>query len=152
MAPALARRGDADAALKLWPMGYFVDALFRQPINGGPSTNNADGNRPPRDEVARIFINTLASGDSLSQDDARYTGQLVARYTGLAQDVAQAKVSATYISLQQKVASLDAAAKEAADRARKAAATAALWLFVGLLMGAFSSSLFATVGGRQRDL
>jgi len=34
---------------------------------------------------------------------------------------------------------------------RKAAAYGALWLFVALLGGAFSASLFATVGGRHRD-
>jgi hypothetical protein len=34
---------------------------------------------------------------------------------------------------------------------RKAAAYSALWLFIALLGGAFSASLFATVGGRHRD-
>jgi hypothetical protein len=34
---------------------------------------------------------------------------------------------------------------------RKAAAYAALWLFIALLAGAFSSSIFGTVGGRHRD-
>jgi hypothetical protein len=34
---------------------------------------------------------------------------------------------------------------------RKAAAYGALWLFIALLGGAFSASLFATVGGRHRD-
>jgi len=34
---------------------------------------------------------------------------------------------------------------------RKAAAYGALWLFVALLGGAFSASLFATAGGRHRD-
>lgn len=146
------RRGDAEVALKIWPMGYLVDGLFRQPSNGGLPTSNPGGNPPPRDEVSRIFMNALASGDALSQGDDHYAGQLVAGYTGLSQDLAQARVSTTYLSLQQKVASLDAATKEAADRARKAAAEGALWLFVGLLMGAFSSSLLAIFGGRERDL
>ena len=43
-------------------------------------------------------------------------------------------------------------AKDAADKARKASAYAALWLFVSLLVGAFVASLAATFGGRQRDL
>lgn len=43
------------------------------------------------------------------------------------------------------------AAKETADKARKASATATLWLFVSLLMGAFAASFAAIYGGRQRD-
>jgi TctA family transporter len=43
------------------------------------------------------------------------------------------------------------AAKDTADKTRKASATAALWLFVSLLMGAFAASFAAIYGGRQRD-
>lgn len=43
------------------------------------------------------------------------------------------------------------AAKEATDKARKASATAALWLFISLLIGAFTASFAAIYGGRQRD-
>jgi hypothetical protein len=44
-----------------------------------------------------------------------------------------------------------AQAKQAADTARKAAAHLSLWIFVALLIGAFSASLTATFGGSQRD-
>jgi hypothetical protein len=43
------------------------------------------------------------------------------------------------------------AAREAADKARKASAYSAMWLFVSLLIGAFVASLAATFGGRRRD-
>ena len=43
------------------------------------------------------------------------------------------------------------AAKNAADKARKASAYSALWLFISLLIGAFVASLAATIGGRRRD-
>ena len=43
------------------------------------------------------------------------------------------------------------AAKDAADKARKASAYSALWLFISLLIGAFVASLAATFGGRRRD-
>ena len=43
------------------------------------------------------------------------------------------------------------AARDAADKARKASAYSALWLFVSLLTGAFVASLAATYGGRRRD-
>lgn len=49
------------------------------------------------------------------------------------------------------VAQLDAA-RQAADTARKAAAHTLLWIFVASLIGAFSASYAATIGGRQRDL
>jgi hypothetical protein len=49
------------------------------------------------------------------------------------------------------VRSAEVAAREAADKARKASAFSALWLFVSLLIGAFIASLAATYGGRQRD-
>jgi hypothetical protein len=39
----------------------------------------------------------------------------------------------------------------ATDEARKASAYGALWMFVTLLAGAFSASLMAVFGGRQRD-
>jgi|SRR5579862_4221767 len=44
-----------------------------------------------------------------------------------------------------------AQAKTSADAARKAAAYASLWIFVSLLVGAFSASYAATWGGRSRD-
>ena len=44
------------------------------------------------------------------------------------------------------------AAKNVADKTRKASAYAALWFFISLLVGAFAASLSATYGGRRRDL
>lgn len=37
------------------------------------------------------------------------------------------------------------------DKARKDAARTCLWIFVALYIGAFSASISATFGGRQRD-
>jgi hypothetical protein len=44
-----------------------------------------------------------------------------------------------------------AAVKTAADAARKTVVYVALWAFISLLIGAFSASYMATVGGRVRD-
>jgi hypothetical protein len=44
-----------------------------------------------------------------------------------------------------------AAARQAVDNARKAAAHMLYWLFVALLIGAFCASFAATIGGRERD-
>lgn len=226
---ALLDRGNARAAVNIWPLGYYVDSLFREPMGaqpaaatpampanpasagtaaaspsstsatGGGNTNTntsananmaassntqpnassgavtvspvatpvaltatplrsettmrepAAGSAPPKDEVMRIFLNSLATDDALSAQDTDYVAQLVARYTGLSQQAAVARVSATYMRLQQKFASLKAAAKDEADAARKAGIRASLWLFISLLMGAFAASFMALFGGRLRD-
>ena len=147
------QRGNAMAAMNTWPLGYFVDSLFRLPAGSPPAaTTSATGNNDSRQEAARIFLNSAATGDQLSQEDTAYLGRLVAQHTGLTPDAAQARVAATYTSFLQKVTAIDAAAKDAADKARKVTIGASLWLFVSLLMGAFSASLMATHGGRVRQL
>jgi len=215
-------RGDADAAVSRWPIGYYIDALFRMPASApagsstmqppiapaatapgaaaapstvsvappsgatssatranagntaagsvvtpvatpqvaataspGPSAAGAEPSAtgaPPKREVTRIFLNSLATGDPLSGDDTEYVATIVSRYTGLAPQAAQARVGATYAQLQQKTEALQNAAKAAADRARRASISAALWLFVSLLMGAFAASFMAIFGGRLRDV
>jgi hypothetical protein len=134
------------------PTGYFLDSLFRK---NGASTDGAaatpQGGGAPIGEVSRIFMNSIHAGP-LSADDTHYVGQLVAQRTGLSQQDAEKRVTETYTRLQAKLNAIEAAAKDAADKTRKASAYTALWLFISLLVGAFYSSLAATFGGRQRDL
>lgn len=151
------QRGNAGAAINTWPLGYFVDSLYRMPAGASASqpagqAGQAGGNEIPRAETARILLNSAASGAQLSSEDTAYLAQLVARHTGLSMDAAQARVTTTYTRLQEKMAALDAAAKDAAEKARKITIGASLWLFVSLLLGAFSASLMATYGGRVRQL
>lgn len=127
------------------PMGYFVDSLFRKDSNTAVVATAV-----PRSEVSRIFMNTVFTGP-LPADDIRYVGQLVAQRTGLSQQEAEKRVTDTYARVQAKLTDAKTAAKDAADKARKASAYAALWLFISLLIGAFIASLAATYGGRQRD-
>ena len=146
-------RGNASAAVDTWPMGYLVDGLFREPDAAAATPNvSPEGRAADREEVVRIFMNSLASGGPLSSADTHYAARLVARRTGSSPDAAQTRVTTTYAQLQQRLADAKAAAKAAADKARKAGIYASLWLFVSLLMGAFAASLLATIGGRQRDL
>ena len=126
-------------------MGYFVDSLFRKDSNTSATATGA-----PLSEVARIFMNSILTGP-LPAEDTRYIGQLVAQRTGLSQQEAQKRVTDTYARVQAKLRDAKAAAKDAADKARKASAYAALWLFISLLIGAFVASLAATFGGRCRD-
>ena len=72
--------------------------------------------------------------------DKTYLGQLIAARTGLSQPEAE-----------NRVTTVIAEARQAADTARKAAAHLLLWIFLALLVGAFSASYAATIGGIQRD-
>ena len=148
-------KSDSDAG----PMAYFVDSLFRKDTNAAPAAATSapatmPGGVPPQAtstaEVSGIFMNALRTG-ALPPDDVRYVGQLVAQRTGLTQQEAEKRVTDTYARLQAKLRDAEIAAKEAADKGRKASAYAAMWLFISLLIGAFVASLGATYGGRRRD-
>ncbi|CAH1070369.1 hypothetical protein [Candidatus Nitrotoga sp. 1052] len=141
------------------PMGYFVDYLFRKDINtaalAGSGTRLEGAMEQtaaaPSSEVARIFMTTIQTG-TLAPEDVKYVGQIVSQRTGLTQKDAEKRVSDTYARMQAKLHDAEAATKDAANKARKASAYAALWIFVSLLGGAFVASLAATYGGRRRDL
>ena len=135
---------------------YLLDSLFRPGPNAAapPPPSTGDGVRPAGDresapalgETARIFANAVRAG-SLSADDTRYLGQVIANRTGLTAAEGEARVRTAYAEWEKAIATT----KEAADKARKAAAYAALWLFISLLGGAFFASYFATWGGKRRD-
>jgi hypothetical protein len=113
---------------------YFVDMLFRTSSPKLDAVSVAD-----RSEVEAIFAASLKHTE-LSADDKSYLDQLVAARTGLSNAEADKRVGDTFDK-----------AKEAADTARKILAHTLLWAFCALLIGAFSASFAATIGGRQRD-
>jgi hypothetical protein len=130
------------------PLAYFVDVLFRRDAAAripGTAVTAAE-----TAEIGRIFINAHLA-EPLPPEDLRHVGQIVAQRTGLGQADAEKRVAATYERAQAKVREAEVAALDAANKARKASAYAALWLFVSLLAGAFIASLAAIYGGRQRD-
>jgi hypothetical protein len=131
------------------PLAYFIDSLFRKSPTSIATQPNALGDAPSS-EIARIFMSTIKSG-SLAAEDVQYVGQIVAQRTGLTQQEAEQRVSATYTRMQARLRDTETSALQAADKARKASAYAALWLFISLLVGAFFASLSATYGGRRRD-
>ena len=88
-------------------------------------------------------------------DAARHAveqGQAELKAAQASQAEAQARVNDMQARLRAAIDKAKQQAKQAADDARKATAYAALWLFITLLVGAFCASLFATWGGRRRDL
>ena len=159
--------GGAAGAARMAPgsdggaMGYFVDVLFRRDAAAAAPTAGSAGSATSVEthaqafakdaaEVSRIFMNVSRS-EPLPPDDLRHVGQIVAQRTGLPQQDAEKRVADVFAKLQAKARDTEVAARDAADKARKASAFGALWLFVSLLIGAFVASLAATFGGRRRD-
>jgi hypothetical protein len=116
------------------PNGYFVDTLFRSD-RLGPESKDASG----QVEAGRIFANALGQNQIPTADES-YLARLVAARTGISQSEAEKRVS-----------DVIADARQTEDVARMATAHLLLWFFLALLMGAFSASYAATIGGRQRD-
>jgi hypothetical protein len=123
---------------------YYTDALLR---SDRPAT---EGSNAPRAELGRILSAGVRKGD-LSAQDRAYVVQVVAAQTGLSPADADRRVGEVLAQAKAAAADAEAAARNAADTARRAVAKTSLWLFVALLTGAFCASLAATAGGRQRD-
>lgn len=124
---------------------YLVDAMFRS------NDEHAGGNDAPlKAEASAIVLRAMASG-TLDPSDRTYLGKLVAQRTGLSQTDAEKRINDLYTQGLKALDEAKTKAKQAADSARKAAAAAALWMFIALLCGAFCASVAAIWGGRQRD-
>jgi hypothetical protein len=116
------------------PHEYFVDMLFRSDHVAAD-----DRDVSVHAEAARILANGLRQNEMPAADQT-YLTRLVAARTGISPSEAEKRVS-----------DVIADARRTEDTARKVAARLLLWLFLALLMGAFSASYAATIGGRQRD-
>ncbi|MGZ6243544.1 MAG: hypothetical protein ACXWN9_13300 [Candidatus Binataceae bacterium] len=134
---------------------YYTDSLFRADLSASASTATdstsgasmsgtmaaapaGSGTMSGNAEANRIMMQGLA-GD-FSQDDRTYLAQMVSRRTGIPQDAAQKRVDQVINN-----------AKQAADKARKAAAALAIATALSLIVGAFISAVAAGYGGRLRD-
>jgi hypothetical protein len=127
------------------PNAYFTDMLFRTdraPAAGAQTGTPAD--------AGRIFARGLTSGD-LPAADKTYLAQIVASRTGLSQPDAEKRVSDVFDQAKATAAAAADKAKAVADAARKTGVYVAMWAFISLLVGAFSASFMATVGGEVRD-
>lgn len=145
--------GESDSGGMGNTVEYFVDSLFRDESSGsaqGAAQQGSEVASIPVGEVTRIFARALRSG-TLPQEDERHIGRLIAQRTDLSQQDAERRVSDGFADVQATLQQAENTAREAADAAREASAAAALWMFVTLLMGAFTASLMAIFGGRQRD-
>ena len=123
------------------PFAYDSDYLFR----------SLRGDLPPSNVQARIDAqHILAAGlvrGGLSPDDSVYLNALVVAQTGVGPAEAQRRIDGV-IDREQQIA---AAAKQAAETARKTAASLAIFTSLSMLIGALIACVAAALGGMQRD-
>ena len=118
----------------------YVDRLLR----AGPQTDGRTS--PPTDQFAaraellRIIAPATLKGGEVAAEDRAYAARVIAARTGIPQTEAEQRVSQTITQ-----------AKDAADKARRAAAKFSIWIAISLLAGAFSASLAAAEGGKLRN-
>lgn len=129
---------------------YLLDTLFRQAGDPAAATQRPPVTERDAREARRIIMNTVRTGE-LPAQERRYLGRMIAERTGLTVEQAEARVGATYATIQTRLREMEIAAREAADQAREASAKSTLWMFISLLIGAFVASLAGIYGGRQRD-
>ena len=133
--------GSSQAGSSIAP--YDVDLLFR--------SNRPDANSNPaeaRAEATRILAKDLSSeaGD-VPPNDRAYLAELVAARTGASQDEARKRVDEVIAQIKAD----EAKARQAADTARKAAATASIFTALSMIVGAFIACVAAALGGHRRD-
>ena len=153
---------DTAHGLLVWAVGAVISAALiasaaSSAVSGAAHLAGAATDHPPQGdqapaqaEAGRILARALYSGD-LPAPDKTYLAQLVASRTGMSQPDAEKRVGEVFDQAKSAKAQAVDKAKQAADAARKTGVYVALWAFISLLVGAFSASYMATVGGRQRD-
>jgi hypothetical protein len=160
-----------ESALATGPVDYAVDYVFRpasataqtaapragavagspEPAQTLPTAPRPSGvtqgpSSEDRAEVARVFTQTIRNQE-LTARDRDYLTQVVVRRTGMLEADAQKRVDEAI----NEAKNLEIKAREAADKARKAALIAGFLTAVSLLLGAAAASAGASLGGRHRD-
>jgi putative Mn2+ efflux pump MntP len=97
-------------------------------------------------EAVHIAARAASTGD-ISDEDRNYLAAVVAAKAGVSMDEAQRRVDAFVAEVKDGATR----AKSAADEARKAAAQAAIYTALAMLIGAFIASVSAALGGHLRD-
>lgn len=127
---------------------YFTDTLLRpaNPTTAQATTAPGGSTEAVGAELSRILMRSGAAGE-MSAEDRTYVEQVITARTGLNEAEAKARVDAVL----KQVEDAKVAAQQAADAARKVAATTALLSALALFIGALIASASAALGGRQRD-
>jgi hypothetical protein len=128
----------AAAALTANPMDVVLDTMLRPPA-AAPTRAPGQPMDDPRPQISRILTSAVASG-SLSEPNRTYLAQLVAQRSGISQEEAAKRVNEAF-----------SGARDAADKARRAAILTGLVTAVSLLVS-FAAAWWAAIkGGEHRD-
>ncbi|HZZ88013.1 MAG TPA: hypothetical protein VFE13_06725 [Caulobacteraceae bacterium] len=122
-------------------LAYDADTLYRTP------TGDAAVLAPVKAEAARLLAATGAKGGAPGQDEHAWLVASIASRAGVTTGEAERRVG----QVIQREHDAATAAKIAADKARGAAATAAILTALAMVIGAFIASVAAVLGGVQRD-
>jgi hypothetical protein len=114
-------------------------AAATPPPAAAASRARAVGGDESRSEMARLLASAVASG-SLSEQNRNYLTQLVAQRSGLSQPEAERRVNEAFT-----------AAREAADKARKAAVLTGFVTAASLIVSFGAAWWAAMRGGQHRD-
>lgn len=142
------------------PLDYVVSQMTRPALPNGEGAQSgsaanaaapASMGRPmpdqARGEILTVLGHAMDGEEGVPDADKAYLTEIVARYTGLPQDQARARVDQAISQIQQAVD----AAQEAAETARQTAIVAAFLLAASLLVGGAGACWGAQIGGRHRD-
>lgn len=144
----------AAAASNADPMAYFTDAMLRPATSTaatGPTTTTTNtgvtrvepASQETKAELGRIMSRAVTNG-SLADADKRYVASVISQRTGMNQADAERRVADTF-------AQADRAAREAADKARKAAILTGFVTAASLLISLAAAWWAAQRGGHHRD-
>lgn len=119
-----------------------VDRLLRGPAAPGQPVNTQE----QRAEIGRILVSAVATG-TLEDSDRQYLVDTVAARAGIPPEEAAQRVDQVWAQAE----ATEAAAREAADNARRIGVIAAFITAASLLIGAVGAYFGAVMGGNHRD-
>jgi hypothetical protein len=119
----------------------YVDRLLRSGTQTGGQTGTSPRDQAAtRAELLRLIAPITRKGRVVTTEDRAYAARLIAARTGIPQAEAEQRVNQTITQ-----------AKDAADKARRAAMKFSIWIAIAILAGALSASLAAVEGGKLRN-
>jgi len=140
------RTAVAAAGANANPMDTVLDTMLRPAAAAPPAGQPARAAQPaqpaqesPRAMISRILATAVAEG-TLSNENKTYLAQLVAQQAGLAPQEAETRINNALTS-----------AREAADKARRAALLTGLVTAVSLIISFAAAWWAALKGGQHRD-
>jgi len=134
----------AQRGSEISPSDYLADLLFRREQ---PGTGVAETPPVVKAEAGRIIGRSLANNGQLADNDRAYLARMIASTSGVDQAQADQRVNQVSIEVQR----LTAQAKEAADKARRAAAIGAFLTAAAFMVALAAAWIGAVYGGRHRE-